>query len=289
MAKFDPTFSSCISHTLRFFQGLQFKTMSASLSIALESKLQLMKLIRVLSNQHDNTSQFAQNVRQVFDQPSHIYEQLIYIWAIQKDLTDMEMRVKFEDFKIMLRELELEELLAIERKKAQDIQQEILLLNFELFDQFLVKLRGHKALISAGCGGDRMELTLWRDPRVPLVDIEIPAQIGTAPVEIKWVDCHVPAPMSWTLPIGEFKSDFGDSYGWLRLRTTSLALGLAKIMTIDSHKYEKKFDGTTLRISAKKMYNPGGFSNLVLCLSQFVVPVWIRNVEITCTYTDPLA
>jgi hypothetical protein len=216
-------------------------------------------------------------------------DQLIHIYAIKKDVTDDEMRTKFEGLRKDLREVELVELIAQERQKAGDLEREIMLRNFDLYEEFLTKLRGHKALISAGCSGKAMELTLWGDPRVPLDGIEIPDLIGTATVTVKWIDCHIPAPQSWTVPIGDIQSNFTDSYRWLRLRTNSAAFGLVKMMTINSHRYEKVFDGTTLRISACKQYNPAGMEHLVLHLSQFVVPVWIRNVVITCTYTDPLA
>ncbi len=261
--------------------------MSASISDVLESKIQLTSLFRLFSTGCEDEAQLAKNLRWVYDQPSHIYQLMIHICAINKNLAEEEVRATLDDLKVSLREYELEELLAIERQKAQKIQTQIWLLNFELFEEFLTKLRGHKAMISASCGGDKMELTLWRDPRASLAGIEIPAQIGTAPVTVKWIDCHVPAPQSWTVPIGDIKSNFGNSYRWLKVRASSY--GVFKTMTINSHHYEKEFDGTTLRISAKKMYNPAGAEHLVLHLSTFGVPVWIRNVVITCTYTDPLA
>jgi hypothetical protein len=267
------------------------------LSKSLEDKAEAQRFVELIESMIDtdaNSKTFIELFHQIWNSTSHIYELFTHIVSVKLEKTYMEVKTHLTEWKQDLQEYELKQLIEKatweeeQRIKEEQYEFQLIVANQVHVKEFMTKIYKKKAFIGSSQGAYHVGLTLWRDPRAP-VDIEIPKQIGIAEVEVKWVECHLPAPKIWTVPIGDLKSDNHKKYGWLDIRTEEKYMGFTKTIHVNSHDYQAELDGSILRITAKKVYMPGGISDLMGRFSTFTVPLRIRTVVITCAYTDPLA
>jgi hypothetical protein len=156
-----------------------------------------------------------------------------------------------------------------------------------LIKKFIDQIRNHEAFESVSYSPDGVKLSLWKDNRIALIN-NIPSQIGNIQVEIKWVLCQVPPNHRLTMSIGDFKSGVSHSYEWLNISIYSFMKGLIKKVIIDTVDFSYQIDGMTLIINSDLIWdpNPMQFGPAISCF--FSIPVWIRKVQINCTYHDPI-
>jgi hypothetical protein len=159
--------------------------------------------------------------------------------------------------------------------------------NRVLIKAFIDQIRKHEVYKSVHYSPDGVELSLWKDDRIAVIE-DLPSQIGSVKVEIKWIECKVPPNQSWTVPILDFKPGVSHSSAWLNISIYSFMNGLIKKLIIDTEDFIHQFDGMTLIINSDRVWdpNPMQFGPAESCC--FSIPLWIRQVKINCTYHDPI-
>ncbi len=307
VGKFDLVFCGDIDGTLLFIVNYNRKMTDVSLEVklskSLETKTQAYRLVELMEPMIKGSREaFVDLMHQIWNLPSDVYQLFTHILSVKVEATYEETQAGLIEIKENIQEYEIEQIIdkankaveaqlreAQEKRDAVEAKERfaIIMANQVNVKEFMDKIYEQKAFISASQGAYHIRLTLWKDARVPLT-IEIPNEIGIADVEVRWVECHLPAPKIWTIPIGDLKSNQSKKYGWLDVRTEEKYMGFEKTIHVNGHQFKSEFDGSVLRLTVQKVYMPGGIEYALGYFSCFSVPLRIRTVVITCAYTDPL-